>query len=206
LRVPYLAILITLLSSGTMPAVAHPHVFVDVSAYSKHLDFRRSILGVFATEGLDADGDGTLSAKELGPLAKVNIQSLEPFGFFTRAGVGQEQMSFGPVTEYSDTFEGGRLTLRFTVPLARSIALDNELSVGIYDPNYFVAFDFSKDIPATLKEGPPPGCEAIFQPPRDLDEKTSGLLAQIPADQRALPPDLAAIVRDLGSHITLSCR
>src|SRR6266508_2954426 len=108
------------------------------------------------------------------------------FGLYTRVGVGAAEVKFGPAKDYLDTFDFGRLTLKFTLPLETPIATTKDLSIGVYDPDYFVAFDFSKDIPVTLK-GAPPACRADFYPPRDLDEKTFGLLAQIPADQRELP-------------------
>jgi ABC-type uncharacterized transport system substrate-binding protein len=136
-------------------------------------------------------------------LASVNVESLAQFGFFTQVVVGEDQIKFGPVKDYLDTFDAGRLTLEFTLPLERPVAAKG-FSLAIYDQEYFVAFDFLKDIPVTLR-GAPPSCEATYHPPQDIDEKTFALLAQIPADQRELPPDLAAIVRDVGSHITLSC-
>lgn len=36
-----------------------------------------------AMRGLDADGNGTYSKKELDSLAKVNVESLEEFAYFT---------------------------------------------------------------------------------------------------------------------------
>ena len=213
--VPRIAALAAFLWSGVMPAAAHPHVFVDARAEIFFDDGGRvsavrniwkfdDAFSVFATEGLDKDGDGKLSPAELETLAKVNVESLAQFGFFTQVGVGEDQIKFGPVKDYLDTFDAGRLTLEFTLPLERPVAIDAGFSLAIYDQEYFVAFDFLKDIPVTLK-GAPPRCEATYHPPRDIDEKTFALLAQIPADQRELPPDLAAIVRDVGSHITVAC-
>src|SRR6187402_1997470 len=77
-----------------LPAVAHPHVFVTVNA-ELIFDAEGRIKAVgnvwqfddafsaFATEGLDADGDGKLGDAELQPLAKINVESLLEFGYFT---------------------------------------------------------------------------------------------------------------------------
>src|SRR5690348_12685207 len=80
--------------SWMSPVCAHPHVFVDARAEIlfdgqgrmtaiRHVwEFDRAF-SAFASQGLDKDGDGVLSAKELAPLAKTNVTSLNYYGFFT---------------------------------------------------------------------------------------------------------------------------
>ena len=46
----------------------------------------------FAIQGLDADNDGKLSDDELAPLAKVNVDSLREYAFFTWLTAGEEDL------------------------------------------------------------------------------------------------------------------
>ena len=88
-----------------LPAAAHPHVFVSVNG-ELVFDAEGRIKAVgnvwqfddafsaFATEGLDADGDGKLGDAELQPLAKINVESLLEFGYFTFLSVDGAEQKF----------------------------------------------------------------------------------------------------------------
>ena len=57
-----------------------------------------------AIQGLDTDGDGAYSKEELEPLAKVNVESLKEFGYFTFVQLSDDDKSL-PLKEpvdYSD--------------------------------------------------------------------------------------------------------
>jgi len=54
----------------------------------------------YAIQGLDSDGDGVLSGTELQPLAKVNVESLKEFDFFTFLTIGDNELDFAPPKEY----------------------------------------------------------------------------------------------------------
>ena len=78
------------------PALAHPHVWVTMNTYLVYAP-DGSITGVrhewafddmfsaFATQGLDAKVKGAFSREELAPLAKVNVESLKEYAYFTYA-------------------------------------------------------------------------------------------------------------------------
>jgi ABC-type uncharacterized transport system substrate-binding protein len=178
-------------------AAAHPHVLVDGRA-EVIFDAQRNITAVrniwkfdeayssFATLGLDADGDGTLSQIELQPLAKVNVESLQEFAYFTSLKIGEEALSFQNPTHYILSFDGKQLELDFILPLARSVPVKGRETLEVFDPEYFVAFSFPDAAPLKLVNAPG-GCTASFQAPQPLDAQTTSLLAGIPADQRELP-------------------
>ena len=96
-----------LLLAAALPAAAHPHVFVDAKAEIvfdregrmtavRHIWQFDEAFTSFAIQGLDADNDGKLSDDELQPLAKVNVDSLKEYGFFTYLTVGQEGRGIRP--------------------------------------------------------------------------------------------------------------
>ncbi len=61
----------------------------------------------FAIQGLDANHDGKLSDAELAPLAKVNVNSLKDYDFFTWLRQGGKSFPFVPPTQYWLEFHDG---------------------------------------------------------------------------------------------------
>jgi ABC-type uncharacterized transport system substrate-binding protein len=124
-----------LVVGGSLPAAAHPHVWVDVASQIL-FDEQGRIVGVrhhwrfdeffsaYAVQGLDADGDGVLTREELQPLAQVNVESLSEFGFFTAVSVGQYDAGFGEPSDYWLEHENGVLTLHFTLPDVQRLITD----------------------------------------------------------------------------------
>ena len=201
---------------AAMPAFAHPHVFVDakaevvfgapgsITAVRNIWQFDRAF-SEYAIQGLDTDGDGKLSDAELQPLAKVNVEALAEFEFFTFLIVGQQKFAFAPPTEYWLEFRGGRLTLFYTLPLKEPVSVEKGLTLEIYDPEYYVAFTFVKETPVAVA-GDAGSCTAKYQPPHELDDETMAALATIPQDQRELPPELEDLTLGLAHSFTLTCR
>lgn len=194
---------------------AHPHVFVDamativfdaqgrISAVSNVWEFDEAFTA-FAVEGLDQNRDGKLSDAELAPLAKVNIDSLKEYDYFTYLLAGDTKNVFVTPTKYRLEYHGNRLTLFFTLPLSQPVPVDGTATVEIFDPEYFVAFTFVKNHPVSL-QGAPAGCKAIYQPPHELDANTMADLAAIPMDQHDLPPDLLKVAVRLANLIKIDC-
>ena len=196
-------------------AIAHPHVFVDATVEivfdkSGKMAAVRNIwqfddaFSEYAIQGLDKNDDGKLSDDELKPLAKVNVDSLKDFAFFTYLSIGKDEPAFVPPKEYWLEFHGGRLTLFFTLPLKKPVAVGPKTMLEIFDPEYFVAFEFAKKNPVKL-DGAPAGCTAVHHPPKALDGATMAILAQIPVDQHDLPPDLVEAASSLANYIAVSC-
>jgi len=196
-------------------AIAHPHVFVTVNGEVLFDDAGRikaignvwqfdDAFSAFAVEGLDTNGNGTLDDAELQPLSKVNVESLADFGYFTFLAVDGSEQTFTPPTEHWLEYDGSRLTLFFTLPLDLPVAVGAKTTLEIFDPEYFVAFEFPGEQPLTLN-GAPAGCSAAYHPPRGLDEDTMALLNALPSDQRELPPELADAADALADVFTIDC-
>jgi ABC-type uncharacterized transport system substrate-binding protein len=196
-------------------ADAHPHVFVDakvdvvfdasgrVSAVRNIWQFDEAF-SQFAIEGNDTNGDGDLSAGELQSLAKINVESLEEYGFFTHLTIGDADAPLRPPTVYGLAFDGSRLTLSYTLPLSAPVAVNSETRLEVFDPQYFVAFAFSAQTPVTLVDAPE-GCSAAHHEPGELDSSTMNVLSQIPMDQRSLPLDLAEATKSLANYVVFRC-
>jgi ABC-type uncharacterized transport system substrate-binding protein len=172
------------------PAAAHPHVWVDMESSlivnAKGLVEALSIEWTFddnyaqtALEGLDTDGDGAYSKAELDPLTKENITSMKEYDYFTAFRQGAGKLPLNDVTEYGQIYADGRLKLFFKVPLKEPAdPKTGELMIKVYDPDFFIAFDYVKDAPVSLDGTLPPGCTMELKPLK-TDAETDQTLAML---------------------------
>ena len=166
----------------SIPARAHPHVMVNmasevifedgkVTGIRHHWTFD-DMYSAFVTANLGKDGKDPTTA-ELQPVAQTNVESLKEFDYFTVPKMNGKKAVFGAPKDYSMTFDGKEktATLHFTLPLAE--AMQSKLFVfQIYDPSYFVAFQFEQVEPVKLL-GAPQGCSLSVSKPRALDSEES---------------------------------
>lgn len=217
--IPAIACLLPAAAGGllcaAMPAGAHPHVFADGHVVLD-LDARHELAAVtniwtfdpafsaFAVTGLDTNGDGRLESSELKPLAAQSMDSLKDYHFFTWAMQGGRETEFTGPRDYSYRLVGGRLVLRFTMPLKAPLALDKDLKVEVFDPEYFVAYTFPKRGAVEI-DGNAASCTAVYTPPKELDDAIMAKLAAIPVDQHDLPPALQDAALGLAHIFTVAC-
>lgn len=156
------------LALGVAPALAHPHVWVNVRSeleYAKdgtltgvrHVWTFDEGFSAFALQGLDADAEGKPTEATLKELAQTNIDSMKEFDYFTFAKRGKEKLAFATPTDYGLSYDGTALTLHFTLPLAKPVASAGTMTLDVYDPTYFVAFALADDDPVKL-DAAPKGC------------------------------------------------
>jgi ABC-type uncharacterized transport system substrate-binding protein len=209
--------LIAAMAAASLPSAvaAHPHVLVDAKsevvfdAEGRMKSVRQvwqfdPAFSAYAAQGLDADGDGTYSDAELQPLAKVNVESLKEFDFFTFLTVGDNELDFVEPQEYWLEVHGDRLTLFYDLPLKEPIAVGPNTTLEVFDPDYFVAFNFVQKDPVIL-DGAPEGCTAVYHPPKEIDDQTMAILNARPQDQRELPPELADAAAGLANLAEIKC-
>jgi ABC-type uncharacterized transport system substrate-binding protein len=136
------------LIAATLPGEAHPHVWVTMTeelVYApdgsvtgvRHAWTFDDMFSAYATQGLEQKTKGQFTREELDPLAKVNVESLKEYAYFTYAKVP------------------------FKTPM-KTKALD----VEIYDPEFFIDFGFAEKDPARLV-GAPALCAVAVEKPRD---------------------------------------
>lgn len=156
-------------------ARAHPHVWIDARSEVIFDDRQRiaalrvswrfdEFYSLFAIEGLDSDGDGTLSEAELRPLAELNVTSLQAYRYFTYIVADGAELPYGPVSEYASRFEDGILSLEFVIPLEKPIdPRSAQVSFKSYDPTFYIAVEPVLDDPVRFAGAPPVGCRAVVQ-------------------------------------------
>ena len=147
-------------------AAAHPHVYITFETtvlYDKgtfagvrHKWMFDEFYTTMAIEGLDKNKDGVYDREELAELAKVNIEGLKDFAYFTFPGLGGKEIALGDARDYWLEHKDGLLSLHFTLPFASPVLSEAKgLTISVYDPTYFIAFEPAKDKPARISEGAP---------------------------------------------------
>jgi ABC-type uncharacterized transport system substrate-binding protein len=156
------------LAFATPAAHAHPHVYVTMKSEIVY-DAEGRMTGIrhrwtfddmfssYATQGLESKVKGKFTREELQPLAEVNVTSLKEFDFFTQGKLNGQKAEFEQPVDYFLEQKDDLLTLNFTLPLKKPAATKN-VDLEIFDPLYFVAFEFAEKEPITLK-GAPASCK-----------------------------------------------
>jgi ABC-type uncharacterized transport system substrate-binding protein len=174
------------------PARAHPHVWVtmhteliyapdgSITGVRHHWAFD-DMFSAFATQGLESKEKGKFTREELAPLAKVNIESLKEYDYFTFATAdGKKAELTDPAPEYWLDFNDSILTLNFTLPFKAPVKA-KELKLEVYDQTIFVDFAWAKKEPVHLVGAP--HCKADVVLPREMTYAEGKALSMIPADQ-----------------------
>jgi ABC-type uncharacterized transport system substrate-binding protein len=146
-------------SDGRMTAVQHTWTYD--AAYS-----------TFAARDIDANKDGIIAKDELAVFAKSQLDALAGHNYFTTVTTPAGSFEFGPPESYGvEKLDDGRLQLKFTVPLKAAPAVDKQLIVEIYDPNFFAYFTMADD--GVHLVGARNGCVPIAAGPQPIDLKNT---------------------------------
>ena len=219
----FFALIATVCSALFAPSIsAHPHMWIDAKAEFVFDDQARlssikqtwrfdDLFSPYAMQGVKKGADGKYPAATLKSMANDWMDALgEPIShFFTRVRVNDETLGFAAPQNARLRWDNtlNRLELAFTLPLAKPVALSGRQAlIDIYDPTYFVAYDFAGNDVITLSRAPAE-CARKYIPPRELDYATMQQLAAIPPDPdpSALPEELFAITKGLTHRIEIEC-
>jgi ABC-type uncharacterized transport system substrate-binding protein len=163
-------------------ANAHPHIWADVVAhflYSPGGEVTGAaetwIFDVgyssFATEGLDTNHDGKLSAEELQGLVDANMTDLTAYHYFTSFFLHEQLQNLKGVDDAKGSMAAdGRFTLSFNAMLQQPVnPHDSAPSLKVYDPSFFIDMEFVADQVLAANADAPKNCHVA--------------LSAIPADQ-----------------------
>jgi ABC-type uncharacterized transport system substrate-binding protein len=177
-----------LLGGGVQSAVAHPHVWIAAEAEIifapdgritalRHRWSFDEAYSVFSVQGLDKNNDGKLTPDELEELAKVNVESLAEYGYFSVLKLNGKKQDMLPPTDYGLSFENKTLTLALTTPLKSPMSA-KVLGLEVGDPEQFVSFAWKAgDVPVTLKNAPA-GCTLALTRPKPDEALQQGKLSE----------------------------
>jgi ABC-type uncharacterized transport system substrate-binding protein len=168
---------------GAAPhARAHPHVWVtmtteilygpDGSATGvRHAWTFDDMFSAFATQGLEQKTKGQFTREELASLAKVNVESLQEYGYFTYVKVNGKQHKdalLDPIDYYLDYDPKETvLTLHFTLPFKTPVKAKT-MDVEVYDPEFFIDFAFADKDQVRLVHAPEKCAASVVKPHDDF--------------------------------------
>src|SRR5712672_19352 len=198
----------------TAAARAHPHVWVTVKSelvYApdgtvtgvRHAWTFDDMFSVVAAQGQNTKKKGEFTREELAPLAEVNVTSLKEYDFFTYAKANGKPVEFNePPAGYYLEFnpKDTVLTLHFTLPLKTPMKA-KDITLEVYDREFFVDFSFSEKDPAKLV-GAPAQCKLTVRRPEEMNAALSQQLSQLGPDQR--DPSLT-IGAEYANKIVVKC-
>jgi ABC-type uncharacterized transport system substrate-binding protein len=188
-------------------ASAHPHLFSTMQTTVMAADGKITGLRIrwnfdetytqFSLEGLDLNNNGTFEPEEIKPLTDENIKSLVESKYFTVAKLNNQELPQAPVTVYGQDMIEGKLSLWFELPFAAPVdPKAGNFESRVYDPDFFIAFDYMPDKPPTLEGTLPEGCAMNLLPlptNEELDQ-TRTMLADKPQDWKPdQPTDFGAM-------------
>ncbi len=140
------------------------------------LDLRRHVLDL-ATQGLESKEKGKFTREELAPLAKVNVESLKEYDYFTVANANGKKADLKEPVDYWLEYTDNVLILHFTLPFATPVKAQS-LEVEMYDPSFFVDFSFAAKDPAQLV-GAPADCKLSVLRPGEGQPPAAGEAGRI---------------------------
>jgi ABC-type uncharacterized transport system substrate-binding protein len=160
---------------GASPALAHPHVWMDVKADyvigdGHTLDAIRitwtfdEFYTAFAVGDFKKQKDGSYAEKDLATLLKVNLDNLKDpeWHYFTEVKQNGKSATFKEAIAGASTYDKklGRLTSTFTLPLATPMTPTKEapVQIRIYDPTFYIDLEYVKDNPIHLVGAGHEGC------------------------------------------------
>ncbi|WEJ59596.1 DUF1007 family protein [Devosia sp. FJ2-5-3] len=194
------------------PALAHPHIFIDakvgvvfddagaITALQHSWTFDAAF-SVWMVQGLDTNGDGSVSPEEMQELADENVGGLSEYGFYTVAGDGVDFVAAG---DQRMNYQDNRVTLDFSINAVSPTPPGPRFELGVYDAEYYVAIGFGAVSDVTLVNAPD-SCAVALIPPQPIDPAVEARLYALGPDVPVLPPDLAAAMRGTQGMIVLSC-
>ena len=195
---------------------AHPHVWVTTRTelvfdaqgrltHLRHLWEFDEAYSAFAVMGLDTNGDGQPDAAGLAESARTNLGSLQEFNYFTAVQIDGVTVAFNAPTEYDQAFTGGRLSLRFLLPL-KGPAKPNTLTFKIEDPSFFVALSPTDGPDAVTMGNAPKDCVlTVRRPDKTLDEGAQVLADDITAALSGRLETTSALAADFVGRATVTC-
>lgn len=166
------------LSLGSVAAWSHPHVWADMRSQLV-VGEDGNITGVRvewttdkayardALDGLDANGDGIYEPEELARLTDENLKALADYNYFVVFRFNGEVQKNGLAKDGNQTYNAtdGRLTLTFTVPLEKPLDPKvGEVKLKVYDPEFFIDFEYVKERPLLISKKLADGCTAKLLP------------------------------------------
>lgn len=168
-----LLILLLLLVPG--PALAHPHVLVDVHAL---VEFKNgkivslfmgwkfdAVFSASLLQDFDKNKNNRLDPDEMKDLEREAFRDTKPQSHFTYARIGAEPVVWPDATDFKVIAVKDSLLYAFRLPLPRPVDPRKEaFSFTTYEETFYIDMDFPTDNAVTVNGEGAAGCKATIAP------------------------------------------
>lgn len=154
-------------------AVAHPHVWMDLDLVLVTEAGALTALEITWTwdevysdpfiKTYDKNRDGRFAPAEAAELQRTEITSLAAFSDFVFVHLDGTRIPVGPLQGLTIGLKGDQMQFQFQVPLSKPLPLAGagparNLTIGSYDPEYYIESTLPDDRPGIRFATPPSGC------------------------------------------------
>lgn len=158
----------------SLPAAAHPHVFIEnrvafdfagekVTAIAVHWAFDE----IFSDDLLmqfDADGDGAFDALESRAVAEGVLPNLAQFHYFTYVYVDGKLLEAIPPADFVASAAGRIVSFRMIVKLPQPVDPQAQaLAIEVNDREYYVSVELAETDPVALQNAGGVNCGATIR-------------------------------------------
>jgi len=153
-------------AAWAVPAAAHPHIFIDYAATI--LCKNDAIAGVRVAWTFDEMYSASLfhdyTSRPKGPLGPADVAQLKTGAFqdtaeqhyFTDVTLNGKPLPITQVTDFDASYDGRKMTYRFTVPLAIPLGRGAEiLEIDSFDTEFYIDFGLVKKDPVEIQGNAP---------------------------------------------------
>jgi ABC-type uncharacterized transport system substrate-binding protein len=205
------------LCAPALPALAHPHIWIDARVEVILDDADRAValrigwtydefysLSLMADRGLDPELDGVLTPQEAAALQGFDMNWDPGFPGDTYALLGETELALSRPQEVGAAWDGLRLTSTHLRRLDTPVDIGaGPLLVQVYDPGFYTAYAIAFDPVLTGGSG---GCSAeVWVPDRDAaDEALLAALAEFSADVD-IEAEFPAIGKEYAEEVRVTC-
>jgi ABC-type uncharacterized transport system substrate-binding protein len=167
-----------LLLASMAPASTHPHVFAearldltvgpDRSVKSlRHFWRFDSLFSSTVLMEFDKNSDLVLDSKELDDVALTIHASLAEHNYFQLVTLNGKDVAMAPPPKLVANYENDQLVVLFETQPKDALGLAGNISIGVYDPTFYTAIDFTDDDKIAVV-GLPQGCaRSVVRPDPD---------------------------------------
>jgi ABC-type uncharacterized transport system substrate-binding protein len=154
-----------IISFFSLPLLSHPHVFIDnrVSVIFdsnglkgfKHEWIFDEMFSSTIIKDFDLDGNGNFNKKEIEGVLSGAFSNLKKYNYFTDIAIKGHRFKIKEIEDFHAVIDSGVLIYVFFLPCEVTASRENqEITIAVYDPSYFVQILWASDNPYTVENTP----------------------------------------------------
>ncbi|RUY20755.1 DUF1007 family protein [Mesorhizobium sp. M7A.F.Ca.US.001.04.1.1] len=167
-----------LLLASIAPAGAHPQLFAEAKLdltigpdqtvkSLRHLWRFDDLFSSTVLMKFDKNSDLVLDAEELAAAALTIHASLAEYNYFQMVTVDGKDVAMSPPAKLVTSYENNQLVIEFDPKPKGTLPPSGKVSIGVYDPTFYTAIDFTSDDKIAVAGLPKDCSRSVVRPDPD---------------------------------------